>query len=240
MIRIVCCDDNIIHLNMLKQELAALVVGERVDAVYFCCCGQMIEYMERYGETVDVLLCDTVLGQQNAIGIVGELKKRHANVQVIFMSVLAALCEQTYSVEHVYFLNKPVRRDALVNAVLLAIRQAKCGRQQHLNIQSRGSIKTIELSRILYIESALREIRIVAEDQCVLAYNRMSDMTRRLDDRFVCCHKSYIVNLEKVERMGRLQFVLTDGQTVPVSQGRFQKTKEQYLQYTGQLPSLDG
>ncbi len=235
MIFIACCDENTLHLSRLRQEIAVLGVGERVNAAFFSTLDELEEFMGDHGETVDVLLCDTVLQNDSAIPAVSEIKKRHAHVQVIFMSVLAAWCEKAYTVEHVYFLNKPVRQEALTNAVLCAARKAKQHKEQYLNIQNKGAIQTIAFSDILYIESVLREIRIATSAQNVYAYNRISDMAGRLDSRFISCHKSYIVNLDKVEQIGGLQFVLADGRTVPISQARYQEAKQRYLRHTAEL-----
>ncbi len=233
MIFIVCCDENATHLNNLRQEIAMLGVGERVSAVFFSTPRELTDYMQRNAHTVDVLLCDTVLQNRSAIAMVERIKATNPSVQVIFMSVLAAWCEKTYAVEHVYFLKKPVRQAALANAVLLAARRAKQQKERFINVRNKNEIQNIPFSEILYIESALREIRIVTQRQNVLAYNRISDIAKRLDDRFMNCHKSYIVNLEKVERMGGLQFILSDGQAVPIAQARYPEAKQRFLRYTG-------
>lgn len=237
MIFIACCDENKSHLNHLRQEIAMLGVGERVNAAFFSTQDQLFDYIDRYGEMVDILLCDTVLQSKSAIPMVGKIKERYPLVQVIFMSVLAAWCEKTYAVDHVYFLKKPVRQAALANAVSLAASKAKRSKERYINIQNKGDIQTIPFSEILYIESILREIRIVTPRQSVLSYSRISDIAEQLDARFLSCHKSFIVNLDKVERIGGLQFLLADGQTVPISQARFREVRERYQHYTGQFDS---
>ncbi len=237
MIFIVCCDENVAHLNNLRQEIAMLQVDERVNAVFFTTPKQLTDYMQQNAHLVDILLCDTVLNNKSSISMVEAILKISPCVQVIFMSVLAAWCEKTYEVEHVYFLKKPVRQAALANAVLLAARRAKQLKERYINVQKKSEIQTIPFSEILYIESALREIRIVTQRQNVQAYNRISDIAQRLDGRFMGCHKSYIVNLEKVERIGGLQFILSDGQAVPIAQARYREATQRFLHYTGQLYS---
>lgn len=237
MIFIVCCDENVTHLNNLRQEIAMLQVDERVNAVFFTTPKQLTDYMQQNAHLVDILLCDTVLNNKSSISMVEAILKISPCVQVIFMSVLAAWCEKTYEVEHVYFLKKPVRQAALANAVLLAARRAKQLKERYINVQKKSEIQTIPFSEILYIESALREIRIVTQRQNVQAYNRISDIAQRLDGRFMGCHKSYIVNLEKVERIGGLQFILSDGQAVPIAQARYREATQRFLLYTGQLYS---
>lgn len=235
MIFIACCDENVTHLNKLMQEIAMLGVGERVNAVFFTTPHRLTDFMQQNPQVVDILLCDTVLQNKSTIAMVQRIKKTSPWVQVIFMSVLAAWCEKTYAVEHVYFLKKPVRQDALANAVILAARRAKQQKEGFLNVKNRNEMQTIPFSEILYIESALREVRIVTQRQSISAYIRISDLAKRLDYRFINCHKSYVVNLEKVEHIGGLQFILADGQAVPISQARYLEAKQRFMRYTGDL-----
>ena len=62
-------------------------------------------------------------------------------------------------------------------------------------------------------------------------YGKLADYERRLPERFVRCHKSFLVNMDYVVACRSNELVLSTGQTVPVSQSRRKSTQEAVRAY---------
>lgn len=52
-------------------------------------------------------------------------------------------------------------------------------------------------------------------------------------DKFVRCHKSFLVNLSYVENIKLNTAILESGEEVPVSRYRYKEVKERFLKFLG-------
>ncbi len=228
MLSVLCCDDNKEHLELLKQAFSEIRVGEALNTEFFLGYTQLGNYVAEKGQTVDVILCPVKPGQEDGLWTLYEIKYWFPNIQVIFMSAAAEMCEVTYAVEHIYFLHKPVRLAALREALGIAAREVRSHRPHYLSVREKGRLRTIDSSNILYVESRVREVLIIENCTESVVYNRINDLAKQLDERFIACHKSYIVNLEKVQTLDPLQCTLCNGTRIPISRARFEETKNRF------------
>lgn len=93
--------------------------------------------------------------------------------------------------------------------------------------EDRKGITVIPYSRILYLQSDLKHVTVYTDTGTPETFfAKLSEMVPRLDGRFFQIHKSYIVNMQRVERLDRkLHMVrLSSGETLPISDARYEKT----------------
>lgn len=233
MITILCCDDNAEQLKLLKAELSALDIGEPINPYYFTTGEELLDYAGHHGNAVDMVICDILLDEKNGIELAGLIKQQFPHIQVIFMSSFDHLIEDTYHVEHISFLKKPIRRERLMFSIQKAAAAAKTKRGLFITVRCKGAVKKLDISKILYVEAHLREVRIVTELESISAYNRFSEVCAMLDNRFINCHKSYLVNIDKVSQIYRLQFILKNNTVIPIAMARYDEVRKQYLTYLG-------
>lgn len=62
-------------------------------------------------------------------------------------------------------------------------------------------------------------------------YDKLEEFERRLDRRFFKCHRSYLVNLDKVRGCHAGQAALSDGSEIPVSRLRERQLTEALLRH---------
>ncbi len=85
-------------------------------------------------------------------------------------------------------------------------------------IIKRGDIRKLDLDDIVFFESEGRKINVYTNN-CKDSYNgNMGDIRGKLDERFCCCHGSYVVNLTKVNRFAGDFIEMEGGHLIPVSQ----------------------
>lgn len=84
----------------------------------------------------------------------------------------------------------------------------------------------VEPSRISYIESDRRKVRIHAGAEEIEAYASLSDLAAELPASFIQCHKSFLVNMDHVKELKADSVVLSSNQVVPVSQKRRKFVRE--------------
>ena len=95
-----------------------------------------------------------------------------------------------------------------------------------LSVRLGSRVVLVEPSRISYIESDRRKVRIHAGAEEIEAYASLSDLSAELPASFIQCHKSFLVNMDHVKELKADSVVLSSNQVVPVSQKRRKFVRE--------------
>lgn len=158
------------------------------------------------------------------------LAGRHG-VQLIYTTGHVEYCSRVYRTDHVYFLLKPIKQEELDEALDKAIANIKSRSVRPFGIKVGGRIMRVVPGDIEYIESDRRKVRIHTVDGVIEAYESLGSIESKLPSVFVQCHKSFLVNMEKVVEMRSDGLDLVSGATIPVSQKRSRETREAFMTY---------
>ena len=55
------------------------------------------------------------------------------------------------------------------------------------------------------------------------------------DSRFIQPHKSFVVNMDHVEKMMAHDFLMSDGSVIPISRNSLSQTKRGYLEFLSRM-----
>lgn len=80
-----------------------------------------------------------------------------------------------------------------------------------------------------------RKLTIHTSGETIQAYSTISQAAQKTGSRFLQCHKSFLVNMDRVKTMERSHFIMDDSSYVPISRGMLQKTRERFFEYLGEL-----
>jgi len=160
---------------------------------------------------IDVLVMDIELGSEDANGI--DLVKRYfpagCGTQVIYVTGFVEYCTSVYRTEHLYFLVKPFAQDDLDDALSRAFERLEADASKPLSVRLGSRVVLVEPSRISYIESDRRKVRIHAGAEEIEAYASLSDLSAELPASFIQCHKSFLVNMDHVKELKADSVVLS-------------------------------
>lgn len=171
----------------------------------------------------DILIADINLGEgrEDAISFVRRVFPAGSGVQVIYVTGYADEYHTgVYKTDHVYFLAKPFTQEDLDDALEKACANLREQLNRPLSITFGRATYLIQPSRVLYVESVRRKVRIVADDQIVETYVKIKDVKEVLPSCFLQCHKSFLVNMARVLCLEKDSLTLLDGTKIPVSQKR--------------------
>ena len=68
------------------------------------------------------------------------------------------------------------------------------------------------------------------EEQC---YEKLDNLEQQLPDSFLRCHKSFLVNMDKITGFLPNGIQLSDGTVASVSRTKLKESKQKYFQYIG-------
>ena len=181
----------------------------------------------------DIVIMDIELENNNSgIELTGTTNSILPYCQVIYLTAYNKYISDVYETDHIYFINK---KD-LDKYFSMAINKAKTKiikRKSQVLIVSWNKAKyEIRQDNIIYIER-YRKISIIhlVNENDFKCSKSLSDLYNLLNDDFARCHESYIVNMNQIMKVNRIDIVLNNGLKIPVSRRYINNIKIEYNRY---------
>ncbi len=220
-------DDEALARQLIETHIAG-VPG--LEIVYSCLsAAEAGEYLKL--NKVDLLFLDIHLPQLSGIDF---LKSLEHPPKVIFTTAYSEFALEGYELNVLDYLLKPITFERFYKAVHKAIeildieKEIKESSSAQLEeksilIKSSHQLIRIELADILYIEGLHKYIKIVSKQKNYTTLFAISAMEKELpSQQFYRCHRSFIINLSKVELIEGHQLVMGTHR-VPVSKSNKQE-----------------
>lgn len=205
------------------DRLELLPLPEHVDA----------DVLRGLLDVADILFLDVQLGLDGKTGIdlVGELLAPDSRTQVIYVTGYLENAPAAYHTRHTWLLSKPVDPAELDAALAKAVSELERVAWQPLVVRVKGASVKVDPSSISYVESSRRKAVIHADGRTIEAYAKLDDLERLLPSAFARCHKSFLVNMGRIEKVEASELVLLDGTRIPVSHRLHSALADRFVDY---------
>lgn len=157
-------------------------------------------------ESIDLMILDIELDEKKKVlglDYANMISCMNNNVDFIFISDNGSY-ESHESVKPFCFLTKPLDGDLLVRKLRnwrISRRNKKSNVSGNLKIETQSGVAIVPMDKIIYIEKVNREVLIKTVHRKYLAKDSIKSIHTKLDDRFFSTHQSFIVNINKVEKL---------------------------------------
>lgn len=218
MIRCIAIDDEPLSLAQIAKYIGKIPYLELVGK-----CRDALEAIKILNETqVDLMFVDINMPDLNGLDFVRSLTVRP---KVVFTTAYSEYAIDGYKVEAVDYLLKPFSFQDLLSAADRArnLIEEKSAEEHKVSdsgvqdstlfVKSDYRINRIELSDIKYVESMGEYLRIFLEGQPkpLMPLMSMKRMEEILPEKmFMRVHRSYIVNMEKIQEISRMRIIFDD------------------------------
>ena len=123
-------------------------------------------------------------------------------VEIIFMTSYPEYMQKGYEVRAYRYLLKPIKEDDIRNNIISLIELLKVERSKYLCISTKDNIHRIAINSIVYIETERPNLIINTISSSYKSKITMKNIETYLNDyNFFRCHKSYLINLMKVNML---------------------------------------
>ena len=103
------------------------------------------------------------------------------------------------------------------------------GEPNVFTFHQRGHERKLSTDWILYFEKDKRRIFLYLENGVKISfYDGMDEVLKQLGRNFCQCHKSYVVNMDKVTEMSETMFRMCNGKEVPIGQRRLGEVRARF------------
>ena len=236
MFEILICDDDRAVTDELRGLLGEYAgrTGEALHITALTSAGDAIDG----NLSCDIAIVDIEMPGTDGLQHTEYLQAKNADVLVLVLTSYMKYLDSAMRVNVFRYLSKPVEKERLFRNLSEAV--ARCrelGRT--VAVKSGGEIVRVRTNDILYIEN-LKSGSVVVTKTARYQTSKKPEEWRReigLPDRFVFSHKSFLVNLQNVTRIGRggVVFLTPEGEkSFPiVSQRRFRALREAFFAFLG-------
>lgn len=244
MIRIAICDDTPMEADYLYE----LVEGFHsplphipLRAERFASAEAVLEALE-VGAPFDIYLLDIILPGMDGVALARELVRRAEASRIIFLTNSEDYAIEAFALRAADYLVKPVERSRLYDVLSRLITELGRKMEPTVYLQTPRMAIPVKLSEIVAVEVMGHTLRYLLtggrEYNSKALRISFEQATEELmaDARFLRPHRSYIVNLAHVEKLGKYQFHMAGGAVVPISRLRFTEVKQAYLNYLAEMP----
>ncbi len=235
--RIAVCDDDPMELQKIRgllEQYVSLYQKEADIAVYAYPDGDsLLGGVKKLG-MFDMMILDIIMPGMNGMELARELRDCGDFGKIIFLTSSPEYAVDSYKVGAFYYLLKPVHQEELFSLISKALLAIGIEHGSSIMLKSGARLTKVELRALLYVESANHNVHFhVKDSELVVCYGSLSEYESTLsaDGRFVRCHKSFFVNMDYVKSVTNKDFILTDGQLIPISRNIYRQVKDAYFDY---------
>ena len=185
--------------------------------------------------TIDLMFVDIQMPDLSGMDLVKSLENRP---EVIFTTAFSEYAVEGFKVDALDYILKPLDYPSFLKAAnkanshfeLLKSSPEKLNvSADHLFLKSEYKIRRINFNDILYIEGLKDYIKVYTsgDEKPVMSLNSMKSLDQKLpEEKFMRVHRSFIVNLDKIDTIERSRIIF--GKTyIPVSD----QYKEKFQEY---------
>lgn len=168
----------------------------------------------------DILFLDVDLPQMNGLSFLDQLPVKPVTIITTAHSNYASTA---YELDVADYLIKPYSYERFQKALEKAERWSREDKKDttSLQVKSNGYWVNIPHNEILFIEGWKEYVKIHCRDRTILSLLSLSSLENQLpQNSFLRIHKSYIINLHKVQSFNSENLIMQSQITLPISRSK--------------------
>ncbi len=228
--RIALVDDEPVLLQSIKTLFRQCLQETATEINRMDCFDSFDSFLQAWSAgSYDIILLDIFMGDRNGVDLARHIRQTDPDVVLAFCTSSNEYASESYEVGAGYYLQKPVTREKLL-AMLRRLDLRKI--QRNRVIQLPDGFKCL-LRQILYTEYSNHTVTFHLQNgQPHSVYMNHAQAVELLPYRqFYGINKGCIVNFAMVKKLSGSEFLMENGEVLPISRRRFKEVSESYTRY---------
>ena len=193
------------------------------------------QVLEHDLDQIDVLFLDVDMPGRNGMDTARAIREQNKDMLIIFLTAYSEFVFESFKVEAFRYLVKPVSNQEL-GETLDAIEQRFYEEEERFNFQFQNEMYSIRYSDIIYIEGMRDKIWFYCKNDVYRWRGTLKNLEEMLKEKgFFQVHRSYIINMNKIQKYNSQMVLLEGGHEVPVSKYRLNEFKEEYIKFWSKI-----
>ena len=184
-------------------------------------------------ECIDLIFLDVVMPLLNGIDTAKEVRSNNQMIPIIFLTSSREFAVDSYEVKAFNYLLKPITEEKLFTVLDEFLKTFEKLKESFIVKTSLGFCK-INVADVVYLEAQNKHVIIYLSNDSTIEVREGFSKCEEFFSRkkgFFKCHRSYIVNLNHVEKFTKTQINTTNNASIPISRNNYVAFKEVYFNH---------
>lgn len=235
MIHIAICDDEKNIRIDLKQKLEKYSQESgNVIRIFLFEDGE--DLIANYKIEIDLIFLDIEMKEIDGVAAAEKIREIDKEVGIIFLTSYKKYALKGYQVGAINYIIKPIRYARLKNEMDDFLEKQRVNPREFIVVTNEAGKQKILLKDLKYAETEKGNVVLHTADKKMLVYMTMKELQQLLPpEYFQRCHASFIVNMDYINGVKKLEIELLDGEIIPISQPKRKEFMEAMAKYWGNL-----
>lgn len=198
MLNFVICDDNQNMLNKLSKMFDTIFISNNVDANIAFQSTNPLEILEfAKSHNVDVFVLDIQLkSNMSGLELAEKIREFNKDSYIVFTTGHLEYSLIAYKLKTFDYVPKPITLERLEETVLRLVADVNGQPRKYIKIDTKNTL--VDENEILYIKREGMKLIYHTFSKDYESYSSFAKMEPLLPKNFIRCHKSFVVNLNKI------------------------------------------
>lgn len=207
MLRIGICDDEMGARDALRFELEKVLREESEQIVYEFSTGEgAVRWLKKHPGEIDLLFLDVEMKGISGMEAAAQIREFDREIGLVFVTGYADYVFDGYRVNALDYVIKPAGAERLAEVLTRVRGKIFDDRKRCFSFKNSEGTYRLFLSDISYFYSDKRKVNVVCvregESFAYSFYGKLDELEERLSGAFVRIHQRYLVNPQRVVRIG--------------------------------------
>lgn len=233
MISIAICDDDKDIIAQIKECISAYSISHSVefDVHSFGCGEKLLES----GQSFDMIFLDIEMSGIDGLKTAQLLRQIDRRSRIVYVTNHSEFALRSYSVHPFDFVVKPFENSRISAVLDDLIRYLSENSENEAVIQLKGEDGPLLLSlKNIYVfeYTGNRRITVYTKSEQYQIKGSLSDIFSLINsESFVSPHKSFIINMEHIDKLNSFTLYTTNGLEVPVAQKKLKDFHNEFSRF---------
>lgn len=201
MLNFVLCDDSLAAIKKLSKMLESIFIQNKLDGqIVFSTQhpSDLLNYVK--SNPVNVVILDIDLNNDiSGLKIAETIRKQDKSIYIIFITGHLEYVQMAYRYKTFDYIAKPLTTERFQETILRLYDDIVSDTPKYIKLDHNKTI--IPENTIKYIQKDGMKLVFSTDTRTYEVYNSFNKVEPLLPQQFIRCHKSYIVNLDKISNV---------------------------------------
>ena len=234
--KVLMCDDQKEFLIRLEKVLDNILSDMKITfyLISFTDPEEALKYLSEYMD-IDIVFMDILLEDKNGYEIAKQMRTIAPKSKIIFLSSTTAYALKGYTIRATRYLVKPIKKSELSAVLNEVVSELQFDNDDFIVEKNDFGIHKLYFNEIIYIETCKRNTLIHTISGDYISYKSMKEHQGKLNNNFIRCHSSYIVNMEYIKDYQGYEINLLNNDKIWVSKNRRKENLHTLTKFYGKL-----
>lgn len=229
MITIGICDDEKAYRDHVKTLCGSFLDTQNQERQFmeFTSGEEVLSYQ---GDKIHLLFLDIEMPGMDGLEVMEKVRGNELIWRIVFVTSHKELKWETIDLKTLAFLEKPVDRIGVETCLKTVMREN--GENIDVSLKTVDGDCYLKLDQILFIQAQGNYVSVYSKKDEITGYDSIKTMEAQMKGTTMLrTHKSYLTNLQYVQKMSGVSLQMTNGCSVPIGRKYYQSVKEAYFTF---------